>query len=117
MIDVEHVRDATHGPGRVRFTPNGLAQGERRLQRGRRAEKDHEAREHARVVINHGGQPRSLGVAVGVKDQQVQLRMIGLPETVGSLGAMSKDQFKAVPISGRAVMCQGDHGRIEAADD
>jgi hypothetical protein len=44
MIDVKHVRNGTHGPARIGFTPDGLSQSERGPQGRRSAEKDQGSR-------------------------------------------------------------------------
>ena len=84
---------------------------------GWRTKENHVARDHARVIVQHGRQPRPHLATACVEDQDIELGMIGLPDRIGALGAVSIHQLELVAEGGSTFMCQGQHRRINPAHD
>ena len=118
VIDVEQIVDAFDGPDRpVGLAPDGLAQGKAGLQ-GRGCTHENEVPCHGPGIIIHDGrQPWPCGLAVGIQDEDVQLRVIRLPPGVGFCGAVAKDQLILIPQRCGAVVSKRDQVRIEVADN
>ena len=72
VIDVEHVRNAADGPGRIGFAPDRVAQGKAGVQHAGRAEEHHVSGDRARMVVDDGGQPGAGGLAALVEDEDVE---------------------------------------------
>ena len=117
VIDVEHVRDAADGPGRVGLAPDRVAQGEAGVQHAGRAEEHAVSGNGAGVVVHHRGQPGAGRLAGLVEDEKVEEGVVRLPERVGRFGAVAVSQLEAVPERGWPVLRQRHHAWIEGGDD
>ena len=69
------------------------------------------------VIVHDYCQPRPCGLAVGVQDQDVQLRVICLPQGVWLFGAVAKDRLIVIPERRGAVVGKCHQVGIEGADD
>ena len=117
VIDIEHVGDATHGPGRIGLAPDRLAQREAGLESGRCSKEHHGAGDGTGIVVHHGRQPGPDGLARLIKGEQVEQGVIGLPDRIGGRGAVAMDQLVAVAEGGCPLMRQRHHGGIERGED
>ncbi|AOF95319.1 hypothetical protein BSY17_4168 (plasmid) [Sphingobium sp. RAC03] len=117
VIDVQDVGNAAYRPGRIGLAPNRLSQRERRVERGGRAEENHVACYHARVIVQHRRQPRPHRATAGIEDQDIELGVIGLPDRIGVFGAVPMHQLELVAEGGSTFMCQGQHRRIDPPHD
>ena len=59
VIDVEHVGDTADGPSRIAFPPDCLPQRKASVEYRRSAEKYHDARDSAGMIVHDGCQPRT----------------------------------------------------------
>jgi hypothetical protein len=87
------------------------------LERRGSTQKDRVTGDDARVVIDHRGQPRPLRLTIGIENQDIELRVVGLPGRVRPFRPMAIDEFESVSISRMTLMRQGHHGRIERTDN
>ena len=117
VIDVEYVRDAADGPGRVGLAPDRMAQGKAGVQHAWGAKEHAVSCDGARMIVHDRGQPGAGRLAALVKDQEVEQRVIGLPDRVGRPGAVAVDQLEAVPERGRTVLRQRHQSWVEGGDD
>lgn len=117
MIDMEDVGHAADGPGGIGLAPDRLPQRERGLQGRGGSEEDAVPGDGARVIVEHEGQPGPGRRAAGVQHEDVEQGMIGLPDGIRPLGAVTVDQFEAVPIRRGPVMGERDESRVECARD
>ena len=117
VVDVEGIGDAAHGPGGVLLAPDRLAQRERSVERRGSAQEDHVARDGPRVVVDDRREPRPRGLASLVQDQDVEQRVVGLPEGVRRLGSVAVDQLEAVAEGGQPLVSQRHHSRVQGGED
>jgi len=117
MVGVKHVGDAAHRPRRVGFAPDRVAQRERGLQRRRSAEEDGVAGDGAAEVIENHRQPWPCGAARRIEDEQVEPRVVGLPDRVGRGGLAPQRQLEAVAVGGRTLMGEREQTAIEPGND
>ena len=113
MVGVEDVGDAADVPARIALAPDRLAQRQRGLERDGRLEADAEAGDRAAVVVEDDGQPGPRGLAALVEDPDVQRRVVGLPDLVGSAGLAAIEQVEALAVHLRALVGERDQGGVE----
>jgi hypothetical protein len=94
-----------------------MAQRERGLQCGWGAEEEGVAGDGAAEVIENHRQPRPRGAARLIEDEQVELRVVGLPDRVGRGGLAPQRQLEAVAVGGRTVMSEREQTAVERGDD
>jgi hypothetical protein len=80
------------------------------------AEEQSVAGHGAAVVVEDDGQPGLFGLPTPVFQPDVQFRMIGLPDGVGTSGLVAMDQIDCVGIGLRPFVGQGHQGWVERAD-
>jgi len=83
------------------------------LQRCRRIQEDGVPRDRTRIIVNHDGKPRPHRFSIGVENQHIEQRVIGLPDGIGAFGTMAVDEFVSVTKSRRSVLRQRDHCRTQ----
>lgn len=82
-----------------------------------RAEKHHVACDHAGMIVHHRRQPRPCRPATSIEDEDVEFGVVGLPDRVRAIGAMTMDHLVFVAESGSALMRERQHRRIDPAHD
>ena len=71
----------------------------------------------ARVVVDDRGQPRPHRLAAYVSDDEIELRVIRLPDCVWTACTMAMHQLKLIAEARRTFMSQRRQGRIDPSDD
>src|SRR5262249_35097823 len=112
-IDVEHFGDAAEVPTRVPLTPDGLSQGQCRLEGRGCQEGEEEASHGPAIVVKNNREPRLSSVATLVLDEEVKLRMIGLPHRVRPLSFPAMEKVESLRVDSRALMSEGEKPRRE----
>ena len=69
------------------------------------------------MIVQHRRQPRSHRATACIEDQDIKLGMIGLPDRIGTIGAVPIHQLELVAEGGRTFLCQRQHRRIDPAHD
>ena len=88
----------------------------RRLDRRGAAEEQRVAGHGPAVVVEDDGQPRLPGPPLPVFQQDVEFRMIGLPDGVGTGRLVAMDQVEGVGVGLRPLVGQGRQGRVQRAN-
>ncbi len=117
VVDIEHVRNPAHSPERIGLPPDRLPKRKRCLESRGRVDKDRVAGQGARVVIDHGRQPRPDRFAACVSNQHVELSVVGLPDCVRVSCTMAVYQLELVAEASRTFVSEHCQGRIEPRDD
>src|SRR5947207_10362945 len=81
------------------LTPNGLAQGQSRLDGRRSLHVDAETSNGPAVIIHDDGEPGAYGRSIAGAHPDIQQGMIGLPDIVGLLRVVSVEQIVCSTIS------------------
>jgi hypothetical protein len=74
-------------------------------------------RDGAAVVVENNREPRFGGVAVRTDQQNIERRVVGLPDGIRPISLSPMNQFERFAVSLRAVMSEGDKIRWQAAND
>ncbi len=117
VVDVEHVGQAAHRPGRVGLVPDRLAQRQGGVHRRRCAQEDCVAADRPGAVVEDRCQPWPCGLAVGAHHQDVEHDVIGLPHRVGQLCLPAEYQLVLVAVGRCALQGEGDHAGIQGPHD
>src|SRR3954454_18457155 len=86
IVGIEHIGDAADAPSRILLAPDRLAQRERRLDGRGGLEVEGVSGDGTAVVVDDDRQPGLGGDAVLTDKQNIQERMIRLPDGVGMIG-------------------------------
>src|SRR5581483_4485895 len=116
MVRVQNCRNAAHRPVRALFPPYRLPKSQSRLDRGGRGKRNGVACNCPAVIIENAGQPWFSGLS-GIGDENIQLRMICLPDGIRRLGFAPVQQIKALAISLCPLVCECEQTGFKGADD
>ena len=121
VVGVEDIGDAAHTPARIVLAPHRLAKRERRVQGGRCFEREKVARHGAAVVVDDRGEPRLGGGTIRAHQQDVEQRVVGLPDGVGPICFPPVDQLERLTVRRRPLVREchqvSGQGRHDAIDD
>jgi hypothetical protein len=85
VIGIQDRRNAADGPARFALAPDGLRQRQRCLERRRGVEREKIPSDGTAVIIHNDGEPRAVRETLGVQHQNIEQRVIGLPDGVGGV--------------------------------
>ena len=91
----------------IAFSPDPLPESESGTQRRRRFKAKIVASYSAAIVVDHDREPRPSRTAIFLKYADVQLRMIYLPDRIGSRRFASVNQVESLAIGSCAAMREG----------
>jgi hypothetical protein len=116
VVGIEDPGDAADLPAGSALAPDRLVQGQGRLDRRGAAEEQRVARRGTAVVVEDDRQPGLPGTPLPVFQHDVEFRVIGLPDGVGTGRLVAVDQVEGVGIGVRPLVGQGPQGRVQGAD-
>ena len=94
-------------PAWLHLPPDCLAECECRLDRRGSPEEQQKARDGPAVIIEDYGQPGLTWLVQAIRDEDIELGVIGLPDGIWPLCLRATDEVKGIAISLRTVMGQG----------
>jgi hypothetical protein len=87
------------------------------VQGGRRFERKKIPSDSAAVVVDDDAQPRLGGRSVGTDQPNIEWRVVGLPDRIGTGSLSPMDQLECFTVGFRAFMGEGYKVRAQIADD
>ena len=107
VISIQDPRNAAHLPGRLGFPPDGLPQGQRRVEGTGGLEGHHVPCHRTAIIVQDDSEPRFPGVALLVGEEEVQQRVVRLPNGIGRLRLAAVEEIKGLAVDLTARMGQG----------
>ena len=115
VIGIEDPGNPADLPRRLGLAPDGLTQGERGMEGARGFKGHHVPCHRTAIIIEDDRQPGFAGTAFVVGEQQVQQRVVGLPDGIRRLRFAAIEEVKGLVIGLAACMGQGPRAGASAA--
>jgi hypothetical protein len=116
VIGIEHLGNAADMPARLMLTPDRLPKGERGLDRRRGRQRQEVPCDRPAVIIQYDCQPGLVRLSAIILDQNIKLRVIRLPDSIGCFRFRAVHQIEGFAVHLRALMSERYQGRLQTPD-